>query len=221
LADVTAGTGTAAATINSVNLLTRVTRLRDGEVACIRKSLAAAKALTYRFNDLKQQSYTVNSGVSSTNIVLSAVTGPVSYLIFVVRPVASLTGNSAFAFTALTSFELLNSSGQNFVGGQSISNSEALLIIGNRCSKSSYLSETALGVTNNAANVYIYSFSADAAESAENAVSMGTHNFTGTEQLKVTFTSSLGAAVQVDVMAYTEAVLAVGTHSVKKGVYRH
>lgn len=220
LASVTSGTGTATASINSVNLLARVTRHRDSEIDAMKRAIAL-KPQTYRFNDLKQQSFTVNSGVTSTNIVLSAITGPVSYLFFIVRPSASLTGNSAFAFTAISSYELLNSSGHNIVGGQPISNSEALLVIGNDNCRSSYLAETALGVTNNNANVYIYSFSADPADSAENAISMGTHNFSGNEQLKITFTGSLGAAVQVDVYAYTEAILALGKLSVKKGTYNH
>jgi hypothetical protein len=213
LASVTSGTGTATASINSVNLLARITRHRDSEVDSMKRAIAL-NPQTYR-------SVTVGSGVSNMNIVLSTITGPVSYLIFVMRPSASLTGNSAFAYTVISSYELLNSSGHNIVGGQPISNSMALLVIGNDNCRSSYLAETALGATNNNANVYVYSFSADAADSAENALLMGVHNFSGSEQLKITFTGSLGAAVQVDVYAYTEAVLSLGKLSVKKGIYKH
>ena len=190
LANITSGSGTAVATINSCNLLMRVTRLREEEA-----------------NQLKR--------------VLSAITGPVSHLIFVVRPSASLTGNNAYAFTPITSYEILNSSGQNFVGGQAINNSEALLVLGNNNSKSSYLTEQALGVTDNKANVYVYSFSSDCIESAVSAVSLGTHNFTGAEQLKITFTSALAANVQVDILAYTEALLSLGQNGVRKSVYQH
>lgn len=94
-------------------------------------------------------------------------------------------------------------------------------MIGNYNCRSSYLSETALGITDNKANVYIYSWSADPSESSENAVSMGTHHFAGNEQLKINFTSSLGASVQVDVYAYTEAIVSFGKLSVKKAVYHH
>ena len=221
LANVTSGTGTATANINSCNLLMRVTRLREAEANQLRKEQALNKANHYKMNDLRVQSNTIQSGVSSATIVLSAITGPVSHLIFVVRPSASLTGNGAFAFTAISSYEILNSSGQNIVGGQAISNSQALLVIGNNNSKSSYLSENALGITNNNANVYVYSFSADCVESADSAVSLGTHQFTGAEQLKVNFTGALGANVQVDVLAYTEALLSLGQNVVKKSVYLH
>lgn len=221
LANVTAGTGTATASITSCNLLMRVTRLREAESNQLRREQALNKAHHYKMNDLRVQSNTVQSGVSSATIVLSAITGPVSHLIFVVRPSASLTGNNAFAFTAISSYEILNSSGQNIVGGQAISNSQALLVIGNNNSKSSYLSENALGITNNNANVYVYSFSADCVESADSAVSLGTHQFTGAEQLKVTFTGALGANAQVDILAYTEALLSLGQNVVKKSVYLH
>lgn len=221
LANVTSGTGTAVATINSCNLLMRVTRLREEEARRLKGEMAVSKALHYKFTDLRTQSNTINSGVSSANIILSAITGPVAYLVFVVRPSASLTGNGAFAFTAIASYEILNNSGQNIVGGQAINNSEALLVIGNNNSKSSYLAENALGITNNNANVYVYSFAADAVDSSENAVSSGVHNFSGSEQLKINFTSSLGAAVQVDVLAYTEAMLSMTPGGAKKSVYHH
>lgn len=217
LVNCVSGTGTATANINSCNLLMRVTRLRESEANQIRKE----KVNHYKMNDLRTQSNTIQSGVSSANIVLSAITGPVSHLVFVVRPSASLTGNSAFAFTAINSYEILNSSGQNFVGGQAISNSQALLVVGNNNTKSSYLSETALGITNNNANVYIYSFSADCVASASDAVSLGTHQFTGAEQLRVNFAGALGANVQVDILAYSEALLSLGPNSVKKSVYLH
>jgi hypothetical protein len=221
LASVTSGTGTATASITSINLLAKVIRLREKEAVALKNEMALKKQLHFKFNDLKQQSITVLSGTTSTSLVLNAITGPVSYLFFVVRPSASLTGNSAFAFTAISQYELMNSSGQNFVGGQPISNSQALLVLGNDIAKSSYLSETALGITNNNTNVYVYSFAADPVDSEINGVSSGTHNFTGNEQLKITFTSSLGANVQVDVYAYVESVLGVSKTGVHKNTYIH
>jgi hypothetical protein len=221
LASVTSGTGTATASITSVNLLAKVTRLREEEVNSLKAEMFARKQLQFKFNDLKSQAFVVSSGVSSVNLVLSAITGPVSYLVFVVRPTASLTGNSAFAYTAISQYEILNNSGQNIVGGQPISNAQALLLVGNEICRSSYLAETALGATNNNANVYVYAFSADASESANNGVSSGIHKFSGNEQLKITFTSSLGASVQVDVLAYCESVLSVSKNGVKKAEYFH
>ena len=221
LASITSGTGTATATINSVNLIAKVIRLRDEETNVLKMELFSKQRLHAKFNDLKNQSYTVNSGVSSTNIVLSAITGPICYLIFVVRPTASLTGNNAFNFTAIASYEILNSSGQNIVGGQPISNSQALLVNGNDWCSSSYLTENALGVTNNGANVYIHSFSADPVDSAQHARSLGAYNFSGSEQLKLNFVGSLGASVQVDCLAYCESVLEQTKTTVNKRVYHH
>lgn len=221
LANVTVGTGTATATINSVNLLAKVIRLRDEEANALKMELFSKRSIHSKFHDLKNQSYTVNAGVTSTNIVLSAITGPISYMLFVVRPTASLNGNSAFNFTAIQSYEILNSSGANFVGGQPINNSQALLLLGNDWCESSYLSENALGSTDNGANVYIYSFSSDPIDSAQNGRSLGAHNFSGNEQLKITFAGSLGASVQVDVLAFCEAVLEQSKTSVNKKQYFH
>ena len=221
LANVTSGTGTATATINSVNLIAKVTRLREEETNALKMELFSKKQIHAKFNDLKNQSYTVNSGVTSTNIVMSAITGPICYLIFVVRPTASLTGNNAFNFTAISSYEILNSSGQNIIGGSPISNAQALLVNGNDWSTSTYLSENALGTTNNNSNVYIYSFSADPSDSAQNARSLGAYNFVGSEQLKLNFVGSLAASVQVDVLAYAESVLVQTKNTVNKMVYYH
>jgi hypothetical protein len=221
LANITSGTGTATASFTSCNLIARLTRLREEEGNELRRQLAVNKFLHYKFNDVKPMSVTVGSGVTATNIVLSAITGPVAYLAFVVRPTASLTGNSAFAFTAISQYEMLNNSGSNIVGGQPISNSEALLVVGNSNAKSSYLSETALGSTNNNANVYIYSFASDAVSSALDGISSGHYKFTGNEQLKITFTSSLGASVQVDIFAYVESVLEVTKGAVQKRIFVH
>ena len=216
LVSSTIGTGTATASINSCNLLMNCTRLREEEANMLRQQMYFNKASHFKFNDLKVQSYTVNSGVSATNIVMSAITGPISFLVFVVRPSASLTGAGEFAFTAISQYEILNSAGQNIVGGQPISNSQALLVLGNANTRSSYLAETALGITNNNANVYVYSFGADCSESASNAVGLGNYKFTGSEQLKLTFTGSLGASTQVDILAYTESLVSFTKGSVKK-----
>jgi hypothetical protein len=220
LASITSGTGTATATISSVNLLAKVTRLRESEAMALRNQLVIKKQLHYKFNDLKVQSTTIQSGVSAATIVLNSITGPVSYLVFVVRPSASLTGNSAFSFTAISNWALLNSAGQNFVGGQAISSSEALLVLGNEVCRSSYLSENSLGITDNHANVYVYAFCADANENEHNAVSSGNHVFTGSEQLQITFTGSLGANYQVDIYAYVESVVGLSLGAVNKGIYK-
>jgi hypothetical protein len=222
LASVTSGTGTATATISSVNLLAKVIRLREKEVAALKNEMTVKKQLHFKFNDLKVQTFSpIASGSTSTQQVLNAITGPVTYLFFVVRPTASLTGNGAFSFTAVSQYEILNSAGQNCVGGQPISNAQALMVLGNDICKSSYLSETALGITNNSANVYVYSFAGDVVESEQNGLSTGVRHFTGNEILKITFQSALGASAQLDVYAYCESVLGVSKLGVSKNVYIH
>ena len=221
LANITAGTGVATATFNSLNLLMKCTRLREAESNCLRMELAKKGSIHNRFCSVKPQTFPVNSGVSSVQQTLSAITGPVAMLAFVVRPLASLIGNNAYQFTAISSFEIMNSSAQNLVGGQPISNSQALLINGNEVVRSSYLTETALGTVDNKANVYCYSFAADACDAVMHGVSSGVYQFTGNESIKINFAGSLAAGVQIDVLAFEENVLEINKGSAKKRQYHN
>ena len=92
----------------------------------------------------------------------------------------------------------------------------ALLLLGRNWTRSSYLSETALGTTNNGANVYVWSFSASCVETATTGVDINTYRFTGNEQLQITFTGALGAGVTVDVYAHMASVVEVSHNAVKK-----
>ena len=92
----------------------------------------------------------------------------------------------------------------------------ALLYLGRNWSKSSYLSETALGTTNNGAKIYIWSFSASCTETAESGVDMNTYKFTGNEQLQIQFNGSLAAGVTIDVYAHMASVVEVSSHAVRK-----
>lgn len=207
LSEVSTGTGTQTATgITSCNLLLDVVRLRENEANAIRNDIAK-KGLSFKFSDLRQQVNTVNSGVSTATINLQSIVGPVSQLCFVVRNSNALSGENAFAFNAIASFEITNASGSNIVGGQVINNAQSLLINGNAYSRSSYLAENALGTTDNKANVYIYSFANDPELNIAQAVSSGSYNFTGAEVLKINFASSLASNVQVDINAYVDSVI--------------
>ena len=104
----------------------------------------------------------------------------------------------------------------NIVGGQSIPNAMALLLLGRHWTRSSYLSETALGTTKNGANVYVWSFSASCTENAITGVDINTYRFTGNEQLQITFTGALAAGVTVDVYAHMASVVEVNHNAVKK-----
>ena len=202
-------------TINSANLIARVTRLQSSEITNRLRSIARTPE-HYKFNELRYGTFAVNSGVSSTSIVLTPLTGQCNYLFFTVRPTASITGEGYYNYTAISNYAILDGTSTNIVGGQSIPNAMALLYLGREWSKSSYLSETALSTTNNGANVYIWSFSASNVETAETGVDMNTYKFTGNEQLQITFTGSLAASVTVDVYAHMASVVEVSSNSVKK-----
>jgi len=129
-------------TINSANLIARVTRLQSSEISNRLRSIARTPE-HYKFNELRYGTFAVNSGVSSTSIVLTPLTGQCNYLFFTVRPTASITGEGYYNYTAISNYAILDGTSTNIVGGQSISNGMALLYLGREWSKSSYLSETA------------------------------------------------------------------------------
>ena len=201
--------------INSCNLIAKVTRLQ-ASIDTNRLRSIQARPEHYKFNELRYGTFAVNSGVSSTSIVLTPLTGQCNYLFFTLRPTASITGEGYFNYTALTNFAILDGTSTNIVGGQAIPNAMALLYLGRDWSKSSYLSETALNTTNNNANVYIWSFSASAVETAETGVDMNTYKFTGNEQLQITFTGALAASITIDVYAHMASAVEVSANAVKK-----
>lgn len=218
LANIVNGTSPSA-TINSCNLISRVIRLRDAEAVSLKNALVFSKYVHYRYNDVKIMSVPVNSGVSTASVILTSFTGPCAYLFFVVRSASGLTGVNTNVFTAISSFEILNNSGSNIVGGQAINSAQSLLIQGKNNTASSYLTETAYGTTNNGANVYLYSFSNDCIQAGANGISSGYRMLTGSEQLKVNFTSALGAAAQIDIFCYIENVYEVSQSGVKTRIF--
>ena len=214
-----AGTATVStgptSTINSCNLICRVSRLHSEDVAERTREISL-RHHHFKFNELRFGTFAVAAGVSQTSIVLTPITGRCNYLFFTVRPTASITGEGYYNYTAISNYAILDGTSTNIVGGQAIPNSMALLYLGRSWSKSSYLSETALGTTNNGANVYIWSFSASCVETAESATDMNVHTFTGNEQLQITFTGSLAAGVTIDVYAHMNSVVEVSSHAVRK-----
>lgn len=215
LANNTSGTGTAVATINYANLLAKVVRLRAHESDAKHNELMK-RPYHFKFNDLHYMTSTVNSGVSSTNIILTGINGPVNFLMFTVRPTASLTGNNEFVYTQISSYSLLDSAGTNMVGGQDLNSEYSLTVLARDWILSSYLAEQAVGITDNKANVYLYSFSADPADGFNTGLSYGAKLFNGSEQLKVNFNSALGANVQVDIYAFCDSVVEVSPNNVRK-----
>ena len=206
--------------LNSCQLLAKISRLSNGHVDQIQRSLRSAPH-HYKFLETRIQQYSVNASVSpyQVNIPMTAIVGKVSYLFFVVRPVSVLTGSpdAIWTFTPIQNFSILDSTGTNITGGQPVPHALALTLSQEDHVLSTYLTENleGKGVTSNSANVYMYSFSASAHSSAREGLSLNTHRFKGNETLQILFNANL-ANSQVDIYAFTEAVLEIGTTGVKK-----
>ena len=153
------------------------------------------------------------SCVLQTTVVLTPFVGNVVALFFTVRPVALLVQDNAYQFTQISNFAILDSTSSNCVGGQLIPSALALNYLDIFFSRSSYSSETATGnniagiVIDNKANVYCWSYSSNLPEALQNGLFLGHQKFIGNEQLLITFTGSLGAGIQDDVLAYCQSVL--------------
>jgi hypothetical protein len=214
------GTGTAVATLNSCNLIAKITRL-SSEMVANRSALMTRTPEHSIFHQLRYGTFTVNSGVSSTSIVLTPIVGNVAFIFFVVRTATAMTMDSAFVFNAIKNFAIIDNGGANCVGGQAIPSALCLQYLMRNWSRSSYTAETSVGsnidgsVSDNGANVYGWSFSSAPCEALDSGVLLGSRRFQGSEQLQIEFPSSLGAGVQVDVFAYCEAVLEQGSNLVK------
>jgi len=206
-------TGTPVCTINSAQLIARVTRLDANTVSETLTQISKAPR-HYLFYETRYATFTVQSGVTSTTLVLTPIVGNVGMLYFVVRPSASLTGNNAFSFTAINNFAILGADGSNICGGTSIPSSLNLLQMGKWWAKSSYLSESFAGTSNS--YVYAYCFSADPVLSFDSGAHYTVRKFVGAEQLQIQFTGSLASNVQIDVYAYLESAIEQGPTTIKK-----
>ena len=205
-------TGTPTSTINFANVICKVTKL-SSEIATARLT-AMIKAPEHSiFHNVRYSPFNIASGVSASTIVLTPFVGNICWLFFVVRPVASMTGDNAFKFTKISNFAILDSSSSNCVGGQSIPHTLALQYLNSFYSKSSYTTETDIGcnlagdIKDNKANIYAWSFSSNPTEALHKGLLLGHKKFVGNEQLQVTFTAALTAAVQIDVFAYCQSAI--------------
>jgi len=218
---VTTGlTGTAASSINSANVILKLMKL-PAEIATNRYNAMIKSPEHSIFHNVRYSPFNINSGVSQTTLVLTPFVGNIICLFFVVRNTNALTGNGAFAFTAIKDFAILDSTSANCVGGQPIPSALALQYLNSFNCKSSYSAETSIGanlagtVTNTNANVYCWSFSSNLSEALQHGLLLGHRKFLGNEQLQISFTGSLAANVQVDVFAYCQSTLEQGANYVK------
>ena len=190
--------------ISALNLITRQTRHPNHVWNALGTLFRKASALDYPILDSKTQSWTITSS-STASLVMSSITGYVPYIVFVIRS-SSPTGSSQWTYnTTLTQFEILSSSSENIVGGQPVKDEFARLILGHQWSNSLYLTESS--------GAFIYSFCASP-EEAMNGINTGGHVFSGSEQLKLTFSSA--QTVQVDLYAPTYAALRSNGQTLQK-----
>lgn len=209
---LTSGTLTSVA-INSVNAILKTTKL-DSATARNQLSLMSQHPYHNIFHDNVYFSYSVPSGLSTSTTILAGITGKVAALYFTVR--ANTVTDQAFVFGQLASYALQDNTGTNIVGGQVVPASFAANLLNKDWCKSSYHSETSFGITDNKANFYCWSFSADIVDSVSNGKCLNSRKFTGQEALVLNWSSALGAAVQVDCYALVESILEMTPSSVKK-----
>ena len=120
-----------------------------------------------------------------------------------------------FTYIPITSFHLLDAASTSLVGGQPIPSTLATNILNANWIKSSYNTENALGVVNNSAYMYMWSFSADIISAMEHGRCLGSRKFMGNERLQLVLPSNASNII-VDVYALTENVLEQTEISIKK-----
>ncbi len=148
--------------------------------------------------------------------MLTPIVGSVSFLFFVVRNTTNVTQSLGYQYQPVTNWQLLGSSGENIVGGVALSSALCLQVLNQYWIESSFTSETSLGLLDNKANVYMWSYSADPITSMKNASQYSSRSFYGNEQLQVTWQNSLVNPVQVDVYAMCNSAIEQGAGYIKK-----
>ena len=182
-------TSPSGAALGSLNAICKITRM-DQTTANNKIMILNKQPSHFFFHDLRIGTYNVASSNVKTQIVLTSITGKVALLFFVVRNNDSTagyvySGENLFQFVKIKDFSILNASSTNIVGGQQIPDSLALQYLNLYWSQSSYPNETALGITDNKANVYCWSFSSDPVEAIASGRLLSSHQFSGQEQLLI------------------------------------
>lgn len=200
-------TGTPISTFNSATALVFASHTPQS-VINYTKALMRKSPLHFGFqNVVAAPSFTIASGQSSANLTLSSITGYVSCFFFVVRG-SNPTNAAQLAYNqTMTSFEILSAGSTNVVGGMVISDLQNRLIQCGNWLDSTFTSEVG--------GIYFYSFSIEPRETWKSNASLGGYMFTGSEILRVNFSSALGAAAQVDMYALTYNAIEMGLNGVR------
>jgi hypothetical protein len=210
--EVGGATGTAIATIQSANLIARVSNLDEASQNASLMFLSKSPR-HYLFHELRYQPITLSAGISSASIILTGLTGNATAIFFCVRPTASTTLDASYSFTAIASYNILNSTGASLVGGSNINHNLNQQLV-KFWSPSSYIVDAPRSISNS--NVYCYAFSPDLFASLNSGAQLGYYKMMGNETLNINFNSALGASTQVDIWTYNYASLAQTQNGVTK-----
>ena len=213
--DITSGTLTQNNNIISSTLICKIVRLPVNEVAVRLKTMAQMKKFDNIFHSTIVSNFVAQAGVTSSTFVLSnLMNANVAQLFFVVR--TSKVGSSQFNFLKIASLNILDGSSNSLVGGAPLPSSYLANIVNRDLTTSSYNSETSFGTNNQNANVYIHSFSGDIITALQTGACLGHRRMQGTEQIVITYTSTLTQQVYIDVYAQCQSILQMSLSSVLK-----
>jgi hypothetical protein len=173
------------------------------------------------FSQIRYGLYSVPVQTKTQRIVLTSITGSISVLMFVVRSTGQ-AGDSDYLtpwhFAPIKSYEILDQSSSNIIGGQPISSVVQRSLL-RKWTKGTYIEEvygnsTYRGNENNYANVYMWCFSQNPLDSVIKGRPMGNHKFSGNESLVINFDDqTLESPWVIDVFGYSESVLETGANS--------
>ena len=218
---VNSGTGTAAATVNTVSLIAAGKDYTNqattmAQVANYRR---AAPAYFRYLTPIQMSKQSLVAGSATYGINLTSVQGWVSHLFIVVRTAANVGtayANSPDVFATLQSLNIKTTGGTLITGGSELYSSYNLFY-----QSTNYwpgdLSDVASGI-GSPKSLYTVAFSQNPMQVIHNGAQLGGYNFTGSEILNLTFPSSLGSNYVVDIIAFKYASLALdGAGNASKG----
>ena len=207
--------GTPVATIQSCNLIAKVSRLNAMQIQDQTKALARAP-LHHKFLETRYGIFAIPAPTAGSmqTILLTPFVGSVTHLMFIIR-YSQVSGintipNTQEGFTnynEITNFSILDNTSTNITGCQVILSQYQLLQLNKDWVQSTYSCETAQGITNNNAYVYMYSFTADPHESVKTGQAFNSHRFIGNEQLQITFKNNAYSNCEIICFAMCEAVV--------------
>lgn len=201
-------------TILSATLVAKITRL-DQSSALEKMNSMSENPFDNIFHETLVSSSVVPLGLTTTTIVLNQFVGNLSHFIFTIRPLATASSGIGFyTFTQIASFALLDSGGSTISG--TITGALASTLNRDWIASSYNVENSLVPSLDSNANFYMWSHSPDVVSALRNGLSLGSKRYTGSEQLVITFGSTLVAPVVVEVYGYREAFMETSLMGIKK-----